>query len=163
MKTDKIKMQMLNYDCNDIRCLNCGEIPKDGKPWDIELESGSVRYTCRCGWFAIYYGFRKTTNTRADYDFNDAQCDKCGSTEIYDIDIDVLGEDLVWEVGCCKCEARWTDFYKYYGVDVRVEGGLFQRSIHFDEVIFIDYVEMRKGLEEYPKRKTPDSSGNNLL
>jgi hypothetical protein len=174
MKMDEIKIQMLNYDCNDIRCLNCGEKPKDGKSWDpedvkswdIELECDSVKYMCQCGLFTLYYGFRKTTSTMADYDVDSTQCHKCGSTENYDINIRVLGKDLVWEFGCCECDARWTEFYEYYGVDVRVEGGLLQRNIHFDEIIFIDYVEMRKGMEEslkkYSKRKTPDSSEDNL-
>ena len=132
----------------------------------LSSNSGSVRYTCQCGLFTIYYGFRKTTNTRADYDFSDVQCDKCGSTEIYDIDIRVLGEELVCEVGCRECEARWTEFYEYFGVELKVEGGLLQSDIHFNWVIFIDYVEMRKGMEEslkkYSKRKTPDSSRDNL-
>jgi hypothetical protein len=165
MKMDEIKIQMLNYDCNDIRCLNCGEIPKDGKSWDpkdakswdIEFESDSVNYMCKCGLFTIYYGFRKTTNTRADYDVSSGQCDKCGSTEIYDIDIRVLGKELVWEVGCRECEARWTEFYEYNGVGLRVEGGLLQSNIHFNKVFFMDYVELRKDMEEslkkYSKRK----------
>ena len=148
MKIDEIKMQMLNYDCKDIKCLICGNKPKDSEFWRLHHESYSLRYNCQCRLFSVYYEFHKTTNTRADYDIGGPECSECGSENFGIIEETISGGDVERELICNECEYKWLEFYKFGGVNLFVDGGLLSSNVVRNDVLFLPFPDLASSINK---------------